>query len=103
LLTGRQASCLPLIVGNAVFVFDNLCRAQVTKAFGKRFRDRGDAGPRWHNIVDLQVAIELFTPIYHLFLTDNDFWRADNLQQLDETIVIYTSRESSSSHTSSCC
>ena len=44
---------------------------------------------RWHNFVDLQTAIELFTPVYQLFLTDNDFWRATNSLQLDETIAIY--------------
>lgn len=43
----------------------------------------------WFNIIDLQTAIELFTPIYQLFLTDNDFWRASNSLQLDETIGIY--------------
>lgn len=47
---------------------------------------------RWHNFVDLQTAIEIFTPIYQLFLTDNDFWRATNSLQLDETIAIYVAR-----------
>jgi hypothetical protein len=47
---------------------------------------------RWHNIIDLQTAIELFTPVYQLFLTDNDFWRATNSLQLDETIAIYVAR-----------
>jgi hypothetical protein len=47
---------------------------------------------RWHNFIDLQTAIELFTPIYQLFLTDNDFWRATNSLQLDETIAIYVAR-----------
>ena len=42
------------------------------------------------NKIDLQTAIECFTPIYQLFLTDNDFWRAANSLQLDETIGIYT-------------
>jgi hypothetical protein len=46
----------------------------------------------WHNVMDLQTAIELFTPIYQLFLTDNDFWRATNSLQLDETIAIYVAR-----------
>ncbi|MBC8044378.1 MAG: hypothetical protein IAF08_13150 [Rhizobacter sp.] len=44
---------------------------------------------RWTNFVDLQSAIEIFTPVYQLFLTDNDFWRASNSLQLDETIGIY--------------
>lgn len=44
---------------------------------------------RRSNFLDLQSAIELFTPIYQLFLTDDDFWRATNSLQLDETIGIY--------------
>ena len=44
---------------------------------------------RWHNCIDLESAIELFTPIYQLLLTDRDFWRASNSLQLDETIGIY--------------
>lgn len=47
---------------------------------------------KWSNFVDLQTAIELYTPIYQLFLTDNDFWRATNSLQLDETIAIYASK-----------
>ena len=47
---------------------------------------------RWHNFIDLQTAIELFTPVYQIFLTDNDFWRATNSLQLDETIAIYVAR-----------
>jgi hypothetical protein len=46
----------------------------------------------WHNFMDMQTAIELFTPAYQLFLTDNDFWRATNSLQLDETIAIYVAR-----------
>lgn len=41
------------------------------------------------NFIDLQTAIEMFTPTYQLFLTDNDFWRASNSLQLDETIGLY--------------
>ncbi|AHG64065.1 DUF6999 family protein [Advenella mimigardefordensis] len=44
------------------------------------------------NVLDLQSAIELFTPLYQLLLTDNDFWRAANSLQLDETIGIYAAR-----------
>ncbi|MCB5364723.1 hypothetical protein H0484_13280 [Pusillimonas sp. CC-YST705] len=44
------------------------------------------------NVVDLQSAIEFFTPVYQLLLTDNDFWRAANSLQLDETIGIYTAQ-----------
>jgi hypothetical protein len=48
-----------------------------------------DMPRRWSNFIDLQTAIELFTPVYQLFLTDSDFWRATNSLQLDETIGIY--------------
>jgi hypothetical protein len=44
------------------------------------------------NFLDLRSAIELFTPFYQLFLTANDFVRASNSLQLDETIAIYTSQ-----------
>jgi hypothetical protein len=47
---------------------------------------------RWSNFIDLQTAIELYTPVYQLFLTDNDFWRASNSLQLDETIGLYVAR-----------
>ncbi|OFZ30475.1 MAG: hypothetical protein A2622_08720 [Bdellovibrionales bacterium RIFCSPHIGHO2_01_FULL_40_29] len=41
------------------------------------------------NFIDLETAISLYTPIFQFFLTDNDFWRATNSLQLDETIGIY--------------
>jgi hypothetical protein len=44
------------------------------------------------NFIDLQTAIELYTPIYQLLLTDNDFWRAANSLQLDETVGLYVAR-----------
>lgn len=47
---------------------------------------------KWTNILDLRSAIELFTPFYQLFLTSNDFLRASNSLQLDETIAIYSSQ-----------
>lgn len=47
---------------------------------------------KWSNILDLRSAIELFTPFYQLFLTANDFVRASNSLQLDETIAIYTTQ-----------
>jgi hypothetical protein len=47
---------------------------------------------RWSNILDIQTAIELYTPLYALFLTDHDFWRASNSLQLDEPISIYMSK-----------
>ena len=47
---------------------------------------------KWSNILDLRSAIEIFTPFYQLFLTRNDFYRASNSLQLDETIGIYSSK-----------
>jgi len=47
---------------------------------------------KWTNVLDLRSAIELFTPYYQLFLTSNDFVRASNSLQLDETIAIYTAQ-----------
>lgn len=41
------------------------------------------------NFIDIETAIDLYTPVYQLFLTDNDFWRATNSLQLDETIGLY--------------
>jgi hypothetical protein len=41
------------------------------------------------NFLDLCTAIEIFTPVYQLLLTDHDFWRASNSLQFDETIGIY--------------
>jgi hypothetical protein len=43
------------------------------------------------NVLDLESAIEMYTPLYQLFLTDSDFWRACNSLQLDETIALYAS------------
>jgi hypothetical protein len=47
---------------------------------------------KWTNVLDLRSSIELFTPFYQLFLTANDFVRASNSLQLDETIAIYTAQ-----------
>ena len=44
------------------------------------------------NKIDLQTAIELYTPAYAMLLTDRDFWRAANSLQLDETIGLYVAR-----------
>lgn len=44
------------------------------------------------NVIDLQTAIELYTPAYALLLTDRDFWRAANSLQLDETIGLYAAQ-----------
>jgi hypothetical protein len=43
----------------------------------------------WFNFIDLESAIEIYTPMYQLLLTDSDFWRACNSLQLDETIALY--------------
>lgn len=51
-----------------------------------------DMPRRRRNFLDLQSAIELFTPLYQLLLTDNDFWRAANSLQLDETVGIYAAQ-----------
>jgi len=44
------------------------------------------------NGIDLQTAIEVYTPVYQLFLSDKDFWRASNSLQLDEVIGVYIAR-----------
>ena len=41
---------------------------------------------------DIQTAIELYTPLYALFLPKNDFVRAVNSLQLDEVIAIYIAK-----------
>jgi hypothetical protein len=51
-----------------------------------------DFPKKWTNILDLRSAIEIFTPFYQLFLTKNDFYRASNSLQLDETIGIYSAK-----------
>lgn len=44
---------------------------------------------KWHNFLDLQSAIELYTPLFALLLSREDFERASNSLQLDETIAVY--------------
>ncbi len=51
---------------------------------------------RWHNFLDLQSAVEFYTPLFGLFLSDKDFWRSSNSLQLDETIAIYVARSTTS-------
>lgn len=46
---------------------------------------------RW-NQLDIQTAIELYTPVFQFFLSDDDFWRSVNSLQLDETIALYVAR-----------
>ena len=51
-----------------------------------------DMPARALNVIDIQTAVIAYTPMYQLFLADNDFWRASNSLQLDETISIYTAK-----------
>jgi len=44
------------------------------------------------NFADVQTAVEVYTPLYALFLPRSDFIRASNSLQLDETIAIYIAR-----------
>lgn len=44
------------------------------------------------NGIDLNSAVEAYTPIYQLLLSNADFWRAANSLQLDEIIGIYVAR-----------
>ncbi len=44
---------------------------------------------RWTNFVDLQTALEIFTPLYQFLLEDGQFWRASTSLQLDESVAIY--------------
>ncbi len=46
----------------------------------------------WLNFVDVQTAVEVYTPLYALLLPRSDFIRASNSLQLDETIAIYIAR-----------
>lgn len=54
--------------------------------------DEAGLPDRWLNFLDLESAIEIYTPLYQLFLTDSDFWRACNSLQLDETVALYTTK-----------
>ena len=47
---------------------------------------------RWYQFIDVHTAIEFYTPLYGLFLSDHDFWRASNSLQLDETIALYVAK-----------
>ena len=46
----------------------------------------------WLNFIDVQTAVEAYTPLYALLLPRDDFVRAANSLQLDETIGIYMAR-----------
>ncbi|MEO6380263.1 MAG: hypothetical protein ABIO37_19735 [Caulobacteraceae bacterium] len=41
------------------------------------------------NVIDVQTAVEAYTPMYALLLPRNDFIRAANSLQLDEVIAVY--------------
>lgn len=47
---------------------------------------------RWSNRVDLQSAVEAYTPLYQFFLGNLDFWRASNSLQLDETVAVLVAK-----------
>lgn len=47
---------------------------------------------RWHNFVDIQTAVETYTPLYALMLPREDFIRAANSLQLDEVVAIYIAK-----------
>ncbi len=44
------------------------------------------------NRIDVQTAVEFYTPMYALMLPRNDFVRAAHSLQLDETVAIYIAR-----------
>jgi len=44
------------------------------------------------NVIDVQTAVEAYTPLYALLLPRSDFIRASNSLQLDETIAIYIAK-----------
>ncbi len=46
----------------------------------------------WHNFLDLQSALEIYTPLFGVFLTNNAFERASNSLQLDETMAVYIAK-----------
>lgn len=81
-LQGRPITALPL----QAIDFSMLPEVDEGDAVGVSHADQ----PRGtFNRIDLHTAIELFTPVYALFLSDSDFWRATHSLQLDETIASY--------------
>jgi hypothetical protein len=44
------------------------------------------------NVVDVQTAVEAYTPLYALFLPREDFVRAANSLQLDEIVAVYIAK-----------
>ena len=57
--------------------------------------DTVDLAPLPHgrlNVIDVQTAVEAYTPLYALFLPREDFVRAANSLQLDEVVAIYIAK-----------
>ena len=46
----------------------------------------------WTNVLDVETAVEIYTPLFQLFLRDQDFWRAHHSLQFDETIGLYIAK-----------
>jgi hypothetical protein len=68
-------------------------RAQLDfSAISEQLPSFDDLPDRFTNFVDLESAIELYTPMYQALQTDHDFWRASNSLQLDETLGVYVSK-----------
>jgi hypothetical protein len=44
------------------------------------------------NVIDVQTAVEAYTPLYALFLPREDFVRAANSLQLDEVVAVYVAK-----------
>jgi Family of unknown function (DUF6999) len=44
------------------------------------------------NVIDVQTAVEAYTPLYALFLPREDFVRAANSLQLDEVVAVYIAK-----------
>lgn len=74
-------------------IFKHIPLNQVNFSAIEEFDDRLPPMPnRWHNILDLQSAIEIYTPLFALFLSERNFIRSSNSLQLDETVAIYVAR-----------
>jgi hypothetical protein len=84
-----------------VFVRHDLNLYNFVIRLGRAIAERGaplalprrEPAPRglW-NVIDVETAVELYTPIYQLFLSDREFWRASSSLQLDESIALLVSR-----------
>jgi len=59
--------------------------------------EQGDFGihglrDTWLNFLDVESAIEIYTPLFQFFLRDSDFWRAFHSLQFDETFALYVAK-----------